>query len=198
MTASTADGLPEASGETLRLGAPLRVATLAARKPTRFKLEADAAQRAQVAAILGITAVGVLRFKGELRPRGRHDWELVADLDAEVEQPCSISLVPVLTPIREKVERHYLADMPVPEGDEAEMPEDDRDEPLPEVIDPGAVALEALALALPIYPRAPGASLGEAVFAASGVAPLRDTDLRPFSGLASLAEQLKSGQKDGA
>ena len=41
-----------------------------------------------------------------------------------------------------------------------------------------------------------GAALGEAVFAAQGVAPLRDEDLRPFSGLASLAERLKSGQKD--
>ena len=57
-------------------------------------------------------------------------------------------------------------------------------------------ALEALALALPAYPRANGAALGEAVFAAQGVAPLRDEDLRPFSGLASLAERLKSGQKD--
>ena len=61
--------------------------------------------------------------------------------------------------------------------------------------DPGAVALEALALALPPYPRAPGASLGEAVFAEQGVALLRDDDLRPFSGLASLAERLNSGQK---
>ena len=55
----------------------------------------------------------------------------------------------MISQIREKVERRYLADMPVPEADEIEMPEDDRDEPLPEVIDPGAVALEALALALP-------------------------------------------------
>ena len=44
---------------------------------------------------------------------------------------------------------------------------------------------------------APGAEMGEAVFAAADVAPLRDEDLRPFSGLASLAEQLKSGQKGG-
>lgn len=192
MTTSSNDSTPD----RLQLGQPLRVAGLATRKPTRFRIEADAEQRAAAAAILGITAVQRLRFAGEVRPRGRNDWDLVADLEAEVEQPCSVTLAPVVTRIREAVERHYLADMPVPEGDEVEMPEDDRDEPVPEVIDPGAVALEALALALPAYPRANGAALGEAVFAAQGVAPLRDEDLRPFSGLASLAERLKSGQKD--
>ena len=192
MTTSSNDSTPD----RLQLSQPLRVAGLATRKPTRFRIEADAEQRAAAAAILGITAVQRLRFAGEVRPRGRNDWDLVADLEAEVEQPCSVTLAPVVTRIREAVERHYLADMPVPEGDEVEMPEDDRDEPVPEVIDPGAVALEALALALPAYPRANGAALGEAVFAAQGVAPLRDEDLRPFSGLASLAERLKSGQKD--
>lgn len=175
---------------------PLRIAALAARKPTRFKLEASAAQRSRIAADLGVTAVHALSFKGELHPLRSRDWELVADLVAEVEQPCSVTLVPVRTKIGEKVERRYLADMPEPEGDEIEMPEDDREEPLPAVIDPAAVAIEALALAIPMYPRAPSAELGEAVFAAKGVQPLRDEDLRPFSGLASLAQKLESGQKD--
>ena len=93
--------------------------------------------------------------------------------------------------------RRYLADMKVPEGDEVEMPEDDTSEPLPEVIDIGAVAVEALALALPLYPRAPGAALEEAVFAEAGVAPLKDEDLRPFAGLAGLAAKLGNTDKGG-
>nr|WP_149142300.1 YceD family protein [Gemmobacter caeruleus] len=184
-----------ASEPELPLSQPLRVAALASRKPTRFKLIPDAAQRAAIAAVLDISAVHALRFQGELRPRGRNDWDLEGDLEAEVEQPCSVTLAPVVTAIREKVERRYLAEMPDPEGDEIEMPEDDRQEPLPAVIDPGAVALEALALALPAYPRAPGVELGEAVFAAPGIAPIRDEDLRPFAGLATLAQQLDKGQK---
>ena len=80
-------------------------------------------------------------------------------------------------------------DVTAPEGAEIEMPEDDTQEPLPEVIDLGAVMAEALALALPDYPRAPGAELGEAVFAAPGVAALRDADLRPFAALAKLRPQ---------
>ncbi len=178
------------------LSHPLRVAALAARKPTRFDLKPNEAARAGIAQVLGITAVPELRFKGELQPKGRSDWELTADLSAVVEQPCSVTLAPVVTRIAEQVRRRYLADLPVPEADEMEIPEDDSQEPLPDVIDPGAVALEALALALPLYPRADGGALGEAVFAGPGVAPLRDEDLRPFSGLASLAQKLGSGQKD--
>ena len=40
--------------------------------------------------------------------------------------------------------------------------EDDEIEPLGDRIDLGLVAIEALALALPAYPRKPGASLGPA------------------------------------
>ena len=54
----------------------------------------------------------------------------------------------------------------MPDGDEVEMPEDDTVEPMPEVIDLAEVAAEALALALPLYPRAPGADFGQAVHAA--------------------------------
>jgi len=51
------------------------------------------------------------------------------------------------------------------------------------VIDPAAVMIEALALAMPLYPRAEGADLGEAVHAEPGVTPMRDADARPFAGL---------------
>ena len=62
--------------------------------------------------------------------------------------------------------------------------------PCPTMIDPGAVMFEALALALPDYPRAPNAEVTQTVHAAPGVTPLRDEDLRPFAGLASLARKL--------
>lgn len=180
----------------LPLSLPFRVAALAARKPTRFDIRPSADQLALLAAVLEITAVRDLRFAGEIRPIGRHDFELVADLTATVEQPCIVTLAPVVTPIRDRVERRYIQGMTAPEGDEIEMPEDDTAEPLPDVIDAGAVAVEALALALPLYPRAPGAHLEEAVFAPPGTAPLRDEDLRPFAGLASLAQKLQKPDKD--
>jgi hypothetical protein len=45
---------------------------------------------------------------------------------------------------------------------------------------------EALALALPLYPRAPGAEFQEAAASAPGAAPLTRESTRPFAGLADL------------
>lgn len=177
------------------LSHPLRVSALPNRKPTRFDLRPDAAVRAGMAAELGISALPAFRFRGELRPAGRTDFTLEAEMEARVEQPCSVTLVPVVTDLRDTVKRHYDADFVYPEAEEVEMPEDDTTEPLPEVIDIGGVAMEALALALPLYPRAPGVELGEAVFTAPGEAPLRDEDLKPFAGLAALKDRLTGGDK---
>lgn len=169
---------------------PFVVRALPPKKPVRFDLNPDAATRAAIAAALEISAVDALSFKGELRPVGRRDIVLEGRLVAAVVQPCGITLEPVRTAITEPVTRRYQADWVMPEAAEVEMPEDDTTEALPEVIDAGVVAVEALALALPLYPRAPGAALGEAAFQEPGVAPLGDADLKPFAGLAALRDKL--------
>lgn len=164
----------------------LRSATLSHRKTTRFRLSPDAAARAALAASLDLIDLPEVAFEGEIAPTGRHDFTLTGRLQARAVQACVITLAPVHARIDETVTRRFLADFTTPEGDEIEMPEDDSTEPLPEVIDLAEILRETLALALPPYPRAEGADLGEAVFAAPGTAPLRDQDLRPFAGLAGL------------
>lgn len=188
------DNAPQAT--TLPFSTPLRVSELAARKPTRFSLTPDAEGCAALAGRLGIEAVRKLSLTGELRPFGRGDFAMQAELGATVVQPCVVTSAPVTTRIDEVVNRRFLADMEQPTEAEAEMPEDDEAEPLPDVIDLAEVLAEALALALPAYPRAAGAELGEAVFAAPGTAPMRDADTRPFATLAGLRDQLAKG-KDG-
>jgi uncharacterized metal-binding protein YceD (DUF177 family) len=177
---------PAPSTADLPISLPFRTGALSARKPQRFDLAPAAEARALLAQLLGITAVYRMQFKGEIRAVGRGDFMLEGELTASVEQPCGITLAPVQTEISEKVERHYLAEMVLPDAAEVEIPGDEDAEPVPEVIDAGAVAAEALALALPLYPRAPGAELAEAVFAEPGVAAIRDADLKPFAGLAAL------------
>ena len=177
---------------------PFRVGSLSNRKPNRFELKPDRAMRAKIAQYLGITAISKLRFAGEIRPKGRYDFTLQALLEASVEQPCSITLEPVVTELREEVLRVYLSDWHDPTGEEMEMPDDDTTEALPEVIDAGHVLVESLSLALPPFPRAPGATLEEAQFAAPGTAPLRDGDLKPFAGLAALKAKLGGNGEDGA
>ncbi len=176
---------------------PMRVAALATRKPTRFKITPNAAERAALAQVLDLLDLPKVTFNGELRPTGSRDFILEAQLTADVVQACSITLAPVPAAIKDTVLRRYLANWVTPEGDEVEMPEDDTSEPLPEVIDLGDVLTEALALALPLYPRAAGAELGEAIFAEPGVEPLKDEALKPFAGLAALKAKL-SGPEDAS
>ena len=178
------------------LSLPFRVTALSPRKPTRFDITATPEQRSGLATLLGVSKVESLTFKGEIRPKGKDDYTVIGDLQARIVQPCSVTTVPVKSVIAEAVQRTYLADFVVPEGDEIEMPEDDTVEPLPEIIDPGFVAAEALALAIPLYPRAPGAELGHVAVAEPGVVPLRDGDLKPFAGLAALKAKLDGESSD--
>lgn len=173
------------------LSLPFRVATLSPRKPTRFDIVATPAQRKALAQELGLSRVDNLTFKGEIRPSGKNDYVVVADLKARIEQPCSISLQPVKTDISEAVHLTFLADYVVPDGDEVEMAADETIDALPEVIDAGQVATEALVLAIPLYPRAPGVALGETSFTEPGRKPLDDADLKPFAGLAGLKARLE-------
>lgn len=186
---------PQATPQTTLPAQPLRVATLATRKPTHFAFRPDAEARGLIAAALGLLDLPALEMTGQIRPEGRNDFRLEAALSARVVQPCVVTLAPVHATLAETVLRRYLSEVVEPKADEVELTEDDS-EPLPEVIDIAAVAVEALALALPPWPRAKGAELGEAVFAPPGVEPLRQADLNPFAGLAGLAQQLK--KDDGA
>jgi uncharacterized metal-binding protein YceD (DUF177 family) len=78
------------------------------------------------------------------------------------------------------------------------MPEDDSVEPMPDVIDLADIAAEALALALPEYPRAPGVEFSPVLHAADGVVPVADADLKPFAGLQGLARQMADKAKPGS
>lgn len=179
--------------ESSTLTHPVAVAQLNARKVLRFDLVPDADIRAAIAAELGLIALRKFRFRGELRPLGRSDWDLHADLGASVVQACTITLDPVPARIDEAVRRTYLAHMPEPDGLEVEMPEDDTQEQLPAILDLGAVALEALALALPQWPRADGAALaedGRLQITPPGQAPIDDAQIRPFASLAALRDKL--------
>lgn len=182
------------------LCAPVQVARLGPRKPYPFDLAPDAALRAAIAEALGLDALRKFRFQGALQPLGKHDWELTASLGATVVQPCAVTLAPVTTRIDERVIRRFVADMPVPQGLEVEMPEDDTLEPLGAQIDLSALAIEALSLAIPAFPRVPEAALSETgQISTDAEAPAQDAGARPkpFAALAALKDKLEAkGPKD--
>ena len=177
----------------------LRLSDLSSRGATDVVLDPDASGRAAIAAELGLRDLRKFRFAARLEPRGRRDWTLSGDLGATVVQDCVVTLAPVVTRIDEPVARRYLADFALPEGgSEVEMPEDDTAEPLPATLDLYEVALEALALALPAWPRAEGVGLDRIAVAEPGVAPMTDAEAKPFAGLAALRGRLDAlGPGDG-
>lgn len=177
--------------ELLPMSVPVRAVEVVGRRERSFRLAPDAGTRAAIAAAVGAEALDSLVMEGVLRPEGRRDLLLEARLRAGAVMACVVTLAPVPVALDVPVQRHYVAGMTLPEETEVEMPEDDTQEPLPDVIDLGAVMIEALALALPDYPRAEGAVLDAAGFGPPGVAPLREADLKPFAGLAGLRDALR-------
>ncbi len=153
------------------------------------EVEPDAAWRTELTGALDLIALRKLRLTVTIAPV-ESGLTLTGHLGATVVQPCVVTLAPVTTRLEAPVARSYIADLPEPEGEEVEMPEDDSLEPLGAVIDLGALLAEALALNLPLYPRAEGAELGAAVFAEDGVTPLSDEDVKPFAGLRGLKDKL--------
>lgn len=160
--------------------------TAAITRVAEFEVRPDADARASLAENLGIRGIRKLSFKGRIAPEGSADLRLEADLGATVVQDCVVTGDAVTTRIDEKVLRHYLADFAEPEGDEAEMPEDDTAEAIPAEIDLGEVMSEALALALPPWPRADGLEHVDVTVTEPGKTPMTEEDAKPFAGLKGL------------
>lgn len=178
--------------------APLRVSALNANGDTPFSLQPDPPACAEIAERLGVLTVRKLRFAGTVSPDTNKEWVLSANLGATVVQSCVVSLEPVTTRIEEPVTRRFTKDWIGVDldADEVEMPQDDTLEPLGEEIDLHTLMIEALALALPAYPRAASASLAQTQFAPPGVAPLSDADAKPFAALAALKDKLGDPDQD--
>lgn len=173
----------------------INVSDLPTGREVAFDIVFDDTERAETVEQLGLLELSKLRLSGKLTPRGKSDWDLSAELGATAVQACVVTLDPVKTRVDDPVSRTFLARWEEPEPDSvSEMDEDVESEPLPDVFDLAAIAREALALALPDYPRKEDVALDDAVFAEPGVKPMTDDDAKPFAGLAALKEKLG---KDG-
>jgi uncharacterized metal-binding protein YceD (DUF177 family) len=168
----------------------VEVARLRGLESFPFDLSPTPEECTALARLLDARAVRKLRFHGVLRPSAG-GWALDAKLGATVVQTCVVTLEPVTTRLDLAVRRLFVRS-PGPKAIEITLEplDDDETEPLGDRIDLGRVAVESIALNLPAYPRAEGAELGEAVFAAPGQQPLRDAEVKPFASLAALKDKL--------
>jgi uncharacterized metal-binding protein YceD (DUF177 family) len=150
-----------------------------------FDIAPTPAEAEALARLLDARAVRKLRFAGRLTPVAGGGWQLDGALGATVVQTCVVTLDPVTTRIDQPVRRTWLPET-APRAAEivVDPDEDDEIEPLGDRIDLGRVATEALALALPAYPRKPGATFG------NEMAPIDESELKPFAALAALRGKL--------
>ena len=147
-----------------------------------FDVAPTPTEAAALARLLGAQAVRKLRFAGRLAPLDGGGWGLDGKLGATVVQTCVVTLEPVPTRVDQAVRRRFLPETGFRAAELVVDPdEDDEIEPLAERIDLGLVAIEALALALPAYPRKEGAVLGSAAAGAAG-----EEEPKPFAALAAL------------
>jgi len=170
----------------------LRVANLSQTAPTPFSLRPDAAAMAALVQALDLSGLRKLSFEGSLKPMGDSDWQLKGRLGATVTQPCIATLEPVITRIDIDVVRTFIRDYIDIDAPEAEVPEDDSIEPLGAWIDPAVVMEEALALAVPEYPRKEDSQPTTTRVTEPGKTPMTDEEARPFAGLAALKQQLEN------
>jgi uncharacterized metal-binding protein YceD (DUF177 family) len=168
----------------------IRLATLPRHEPVPIRIILPEEELAALASHLDLIRAKKVSFDAVLTAVDERDWRLRGSLGATVVQSCVITQAPVTTRIETQVERLFTAEMPDELEDETEIPEDDRMEPLPRVLDLKELITEALALAIPLYPKAPGAELGVAVFSAPGVTPMTEEAAKPLAGLAALKDTL--------
>jgi uncharacterized metal-binding protein YceD (DUF177 family) len=176
---------------TTEISHPLRICDMPKSKNTAFDVRFSNDEMAQVATILSAITVKKMRITGKISPSGAKDWVLTAIAGATVTQTCVVTLVPVQTRVDNPITLTYSTDYQV-EGIESvtEMTTDENIEPLTDEIDLTEVAIEAIAIALPTYPKSPGAHMETSVFAAKDVTPMTDADTKPFASLASLKDKL--------
>lgn len=166
---------------------PRRLDTIGA-GDVAVSIEADAAERAALAARFGLVGIGRLSADYVLR-KDATGVIATGRVLAAVRQTCVATGEPVAAKIDEPFSLRFVAGA----GDDAEEVELDPEELDVMFHDGGAIdlgeaAAETLALALDPFPRAPGA---EEVLKRAGV--ISEDEARPLGALAGLRDLLKPG-----
>ncbi len=176
--------------DIIEFSRPIRVSKLNNSADQPFDEAPNEGEAKALEKLLNVLAVRKMRFQGRLIPLDKTGWELVATLGVTVTQSCVVTLESVRTRIDVDVRRQFFP-LETSYEEELEIPDNDEIEDLGAFIDLGVVAMEALVLALPEYPRAAGAELENANFTAPNVVPITEEDVKPFAGLAALKEKLE-------
>jgi hypothetical protein len=135
---------------------PVRVARIPA-DGMEVVVEADANERAALAARMGLPGVAALRSRFALKHEGSGVVAASGRLEASVVQTCVVSLDDFESALVDDFVVHF-----VPAGTETDDPDPESVDEIPyggDAIDLGEATAEQLALSLDPYPRRPDAAL---------------------------------------
>ncbi len=175
---------------------PKEVERLKAHKAIPFDVNPTEAEAEAIRESLGLRGLRKMRFTGELSPIGKRGWLVEGALGASITQECVVTLEPVKARIDTDVRLRFLPEAMIEDDTPEDVLEDDV-EPLGAIIDLGHVAVEALSLAMPDYPRAETEGVLRVTAEPEGAAPIKDEETKAFAGLAALRDKL-GDSNDGA
>lgn len=162
---------------------------------TRVKIEADAAQRAALAALADVVSVEAMTAEVLVTPWSDEGFAVTGKVTAKLTQTCVVTLEPIATSVEEEIDVKLVPpeamakyEIAPDENGEIDLDASALDQPDPlegGVIDVGGIVIEHLMLGIDPYPRKPGA-----VFDAdsAGVGDGREA-LSPFAALARLKKE---------
>jgi uncharacterized metal-binding protein YceD (DUF177 family) len=174
----------EAISQEVSWTVPVVVADVA-ESGLRVAIEANEAERGEIARVAGLRDLSKLSAEFELTPIGGEQVRVVGQVSAVVGQTCVVTLEPLENTIEEPVSLLLAPPSAIPEPAE-QHPDDEPGEDPPEPIVNGRIdlaklAVEFLILGIDPYPRKP-----DAVFEPVHTPPTPED--HPFAGLAALKE----------
>ena len=135
-------------------------------KPELHEIEASETERRALAERFGVTEIGRLGARLTVRPvAGGPLIRVSGTFEAEVEQPCVVTLEPVRAVVADELEIEFGPSDSQPSGDLEGVDEVDLPEPLEgDTIDLGEITAQFLSVGIDPYPRTPGIELGRQSF----------------------------------
>jgi uncharacterized metal-binding protein YceD (DUF177 family) len=139
-------------------------------------------QLSEIQESLKIRKLQNFSFQGRLNQSKKKNYELHLSFRATIIQNCVITNEPVKTSLNDKIDRYYLDEYPEPNKESLSLDMRSKDiELIHNELDIGAVAIEALCLKIPDYPRKKNVQFHGLTITDSGVKPIDKTLINPFS-----------------
>ena len=139
----------------------------------------------------GLIKLQKASFLGNILPLGQGDWVLSGRLGASIEQPCSLTLLPVRTRIDIQVTRNFRKLLLPLSKNAFDAASSDDDEQLLKEINIFSIFCEALSLELPDYPRTENVLATIINYGPPGAEALTDHTSKPFAVLTEFRGKMK-------